>query len=161
METKETEKICKRKQSFADFRLERVPNGVSLYVKSQAIEDFFRSRHDGSPKEACASWDNAGEQYAYRLGIPAPAFPVLGQSYNCLWEYSGRRLFQNGLDGPNIGVLMSRGLGEGITVVYRGVFPRSVLVAYAECFQQAIRRMFLEYCSPFRASFILSVEEGA
>jgi hypothetical protein len=144
--------VSKEGKNVLELGIKRHPEGVSLYIKSEAFEKFFKgsatSQKDGnwgkvysSDGDVRRNWDDAFLRYKGR---------IMDSGTNNLLSRDGT--FQ-------LSYLRLVGIADGKEIVFRGLFPHEECKAYLEGVKPVIERLYKDLFKPFDMSITFKARE--
>lgn len=128
----------KNTTNILELRVKRVPEGIEIFAKSKELENFFsqtgKDNHDGL-------WNG---QKPYH--IPN----ITDSTLRAILSYWGtdELLLNESVDNPNMSVLRSIGLGEGITMIIPTIASHTDVEQYAKAIKENVKKLYKNYVKP-------------
>jgi len=148
------------KKVIDELTIERIPNGIKIFCRSEAIEDFMKSisikNADGTPKTAfIPNFAQSPATKFYQLDIAADVDKAIFVSP----ADRGLLLKIGTVYAPNLNIFRAEGLAQGITFIYEGLYPQSQIKLWQELTIETIKKLAKKYFTNFRISLSLSYHE--
>jgi hypothetical protein len=118
---------------------ERKTAYLEIWIKSQIIEDFFKSLHGGKRKGYLESelWGN---------GYPNDGVNMVYLEHVELDRWGENRL---SIDGKlQMSFLRAVGLSEGVVFKVPGMFSKEIIDYYTKNFPEAVRALYINFIKP-------------
>lgn len=137
----------------------RTEKGISLYLKSGIIEDFVRSQvanpdHiDSTIKAHCTTSPNQGWQMHRGYVLP-DSVPQLQQMRN--W---GGQIHSGGNNGANLSFLTTKGLRNGVTFEFEGLFSQPTIEKYLRDAKNQIKSLYNEFIKQRNTTLEITIRE--
>lgn len=137
-------------KSFCTIRVQRCKEGVRIFAKSKKMEEYFSElqAQSGTSPGSASIWPNL---QCYR----ASTYPEV--NYLRLNRWGENSLFYN--DVPNLSLLRTIGIKDGVEVVLKGVFSLKSITQWIEGAKTGIQEFYRQFLKPINIEFIISTRE--
>lgn len=147
-----TEIIKKDVGTIAELKVKRKPEGISVWVKSEVIENMYKknSRTDAfnSPNGIFLT-----QGYRPKSGFPDVFGKTLTGTWGVVWILDGA--------AANGAILTSVGLSEGVEIIFKGPASVDQIKSWVDAMKEGIQKMYQLYIKPFDIDVAITFKEMA
>lgn len=132
------------KKELATLKIKREKGGITLFVKSQTIEEFFNGLSGGLTSTSSSSIWGGGMEYYKIQSFTIPNAGEFARNPNIvLW--GTHPLIDPANNVHNFSFLRAKGLSDGVTIQFNGLFVSRDIERFKEDFKTFITRLYVDF----------------
>lgn len=150
---KKTEKTC-----IAKLAIRRTLTGITINIKSKTLEEFFKSAYGGETAVVARNNWAMGERY-YKGTEGNSPLTVTSERYTINFNLMENNMLVTGDEHLNLSFMRIKGIGEGKTFNFPGLYRETDVAAIAQSINEAMKNLFKEYNTPACYEIELNAEK--
>lgn len=155
--TVEKEVNIAKKLELCVFKIKREKGGVTVYIKSKMLEDYFKDMANGAKAGSSALWNEGKE--VYKSNSFSVAIPPNCSRQPYLFGWNQQYLFSDDVGMNNFTFIRGVGISEGVSYTFPGLFLAKELEKFKDEFKIFIIHFYQNFLKTCEFEIVMTTTD--